>query len=73
MADEKKIEPMTDACIESIVQLVQNGEIMASAFNLSASEGTRMLLKSMQIIQRMNTHDPTALLSAITSATQSTH
>lgn len=44
---------MTDEAIDSIVTLVESAEVFAKTFNTSVSAAMRMMLKSGQIMQRV--------------------
>lgn len=53
MAEDAPQEPISDATIDSLVNIVRAGEIMAGTLNVPVSEGVRLLMKSMQAMQRI--------------------
>lgn len=50
MADE---EPISDASIERMVEIVKAAEVYAAAMGCSVSDGIRQLLKSSQVFTQM--------------------
>ena len=51
MSDEPKlVEPMTDAQIASIVEMVETAERLATALNMSVSRATEIMLKTVRVM-----------------------
>lgn len=67
MSKETPVELMSDESIQSLVLMVESAEIMATAMGVSVSRALEMMLRTMQVMARMQQQKGFASLSAMLS------
>lgn len=63
-------DPLSDEAIDSLVNMVEAAEVLATSLEMSVSMAMRMMLKSTQVVQQLAAGKQTTALRNVKSTTK---